>query len=166
MERHLIRTLGGNHGQRGFALVVGLVLLVVMSLLAVTGVRSTILQERMAGNMHDRNLAFQAAEAALRHGEMNVDALAVVSPRTEAYDPEAWVAYFKDNGYGNSLPDEGDDWAVAAMPFFEVEELPPPPQEHLEADMALPEQGVYRVTALGAGGRDDTIVILQSTFRR
>ena len=55
--------------ERGAALVVALVFLLVMTVLGVTSMRTTTLQERMAGNLQDKNLAFQAAEAALREGE-------------------------------------------------------------------------------------------------
>lgn len=55
--------------QRGAALVVGLVLLVVVTLVGVGAMQTTTLQEKMAGNLRDSNLSFQAAEAALRHCE-------------------------------------------------------------------------------------------------
>lgn len=56
--------------QRGVALVVVLLLLLVMTLLALASVRGTLLEERMSSNQFDRSLAFQAAEAALREGEI------------------------------------------------------------------------------------------------
>ena len=55
--------------QRGIALITVLILLVVMSLLAIISLRTTLMEERMAANMMDRSLSFQAAEAALREGE-------------------------------------------------------------------------------------------------
>lgn len=55
--------------QRGATLVTVLILLVVMTLLGLAGVRTTVLQERMTAGTFDRNLAFQAAEAALVQGE-------------------------------------------------------------------------------------------------
>jgi type IV pilus assembly protein PilX len=55
--------------QRGVALVVALVLLVVATLIGLAGIRGTNLQERMSANMYDRSLAFQRAEAALRDAE-------------------------------------------------------------------------------------------------
>jgi type IV pilus assembly protein PilX len=55
--------------QGGIALVVVLILLLVMSLLAIFSLRGTMMEERMAANMRDRSLSFQAAEAALREGE-------------------------------------------------------------------------------------------------
>ena len=55
--------------ERGAVLIVALVFLVIMTVLGVTAMRTTTLQERMAGNVRDSNLAFQSAEAALREGE-------------------------------------------------------------------------------------------------
>lgn len=55
--------------QRGVALVVSLILLVVATLIGLAGVRGTSLQERMSANMYDRSLAFQRAESALRAAE-------------------------------------------------------------------------------------------------
>jgi len=61
-------------GERGVALVVALVLLVVATLIGLAGVRGTNLQERMSANMYDRSLAFQRAEAALRDAERAITA--------------------------------------------------------------------------------------------
>lgn len=57
------------HHQRGVALVVALILLVVATLLGLAASRGTILQERMSANSYDRSLAFQRSEAALRAAE-------------------------------------------------------------------------------------------------
>jgi type IV pilus assembly protein PilX len=55
--------------QRGVALVVSLILLVIALLIGLASSRSTLLQERMASNMYDRSLAFQRAESGLRAAE-------------------------------------------------------------------------------------------------
>lgn len=55
--------------QRGVALIVSLVLLVIVTLLAIGSLRGVLLQTRMSGTTTDRSLAFQAAEAALRDAE-------------------------------------------------------------------------------------------------
>jgi type IV pilus assembly protein PilX len=59
----------GAPRQGGAALTIGLILLVLLTLLGVTALRTTGLEERMAGHTRDRLMAFQAAEAALREGE-------------------------------------------------------------------------------------------------
>ncbi|MFK2905627.1 pilus assembly protein [Dyella ginsengisoli] len=48
------------------ALVVALILLVVISLVGLAASRGTIMQQKMASNMYDRQIAFQSAEAAMR----------------------------------------------------------------------------------------------------
>jgi type IV pilus assembly protein PilX len=54
--------------QRGAVLIVGLVILLVITMLGITGQQHTVLQERMAGNMRQNDMALQAAEAALQVG--------------------------------------------------------------------------------------------------
>jgi type IV pilus assembly protein PilX len=58
--------------QSGIALITGLIFLVVLTLLGVTAMRATSLEERMAGNMRDRNLAMEAASACLRDAETDI----------------------------------------------------------------------------------------------
>lgn len=60
--------------QRGVALVVALILLVVMTLLGLGALRSVTLEEKMAGNTFDRSLSFQTTEAALREAEVSLGA--------------------------------------------------------------------------------------------
>lgn len=60
---------GNSRHQRGAALIVGLIMLLLLTLIGVAGMRDTLLQEKMAGNMRDREIALQAAESALRAGE-------------------------------------------------------------------------------------------------
>jgi len=55
----------------------GLIFLVILTLLGLTAMQSGILEERMSGNARDRNLAFQAAEAALRDAERDIQCISV-----------------------------------------------------------------------------------------
>jgi len=55
--------------QQGVSLLVAMIFLIVLSLLGIVSIRGVVMQERMAGNAQDWDLAFQAAEAALRDGE-------------------------------------------------------------------------------------------------
>jgi type IV pilus assembly protein PilX len=59
-------------GQQGVVLVVGLIFMVLVTLLGVTAIQGTALEERMAANMGDRNIALQAAESALRDAEIYI----------------------------------------------------------------------------------------------
>lgn len=55
--------------QRGAALLVGLLVLIVMTLIGVTAMETTILQEQMTGGMRNTQLAAESSESALRRGE-------------------------------------------------------------------------------------------------
>ena len=59
--------------QQGVALVVSLLLLLAITLLAVSNMKRTTVQEQMTGNLHDRQLALQQAEAALLAAERILD---------------------------------------------------------------------------------------------
>ena len=82
-------------------MVIALVMLLVLTLLATASARMTLMEERMTGNTQDRNIAFQAAEAALRAGEdqaqlpvlpdFDSNAEGLYTPNGPADDP-VWAA--------------------------------------------------------------------------
>ena len=158
--------------QSGAALVVALVLLLVMTVLGVTAMRTTTLQERMAGNLRDSNLAFQSAEAALREAEVFLKQ-PVLPPFAGAdgllpVEDEAGVAAFWDTYDWDGNSRTGTALAtVVSAPRYAIEELPAvPPEGGSERFGALPDYGFYRVTAAAVGGTTDAVTILQTTFRR
>lgn len=55
--------------QKGTILVISLLILVVLTIIGVSSMGSSSLQERMAGNFRDRQIAFQAAEMTLAYAE-------------------------------------------------------------------------------------------------
>ncbi len=55
------------HQNRGVALVISLLMLVAITLLAVSAIRGTTVQEKMAANLGDREVAKLVAEATLAH---------------------------------------------------------------------------------------------------
>ena len=55
--------------QSGAVLAISLIILLLLTIIGLTATQVTGLEEKMAGNLRDRNLAFQAAETALRAGE-------------------------------------------------------------------------------------------------
>ncbi|MGH8540914.1 MAG: pilus assembly PilX family protein [Stenotrophobium sp.] len=59
--------------QSGIALIVSLVLLVVVTLLGLAAIRGTTIWQKITGNFYDREMAFQAAEAALYAAEQNIN---------------------------------------------------------------------------------------------
>lgn len=100
--------------QRGIALVVVLILLLIMTLLGLASLRGTLLGERMSGGLFDRSLAFQAAESALRQGEAVAASLAAVPVQADCSNPSG-VCGIPTNGLDRSLGNAG--WVDAtALP--------------------------------------------------
>lgn len=58
--------------QRGAVLVTALLLLIVLTIIGVTVMQMSRMQERMAGNSRDVNLSFQAAEGSMRAAEQYI----------------------------------------------------------------------------------------------
>ncbi len=59
---------------RGAVLVVSLVILLVVSIIGISTIQTATLEERMVASARDRDLAFQAAEAALTAAEARIEA--------------------------------------------------------------------------------------------
>lgn len=162
--------------ERGAALITGLIFMVVLTLLAMAAMRTTLLEEKMAGNARDVDLAFQAAEAALRAGEqvLNGASLPVFA---------ASGAYLTSSGVNTRGTDtywlQTHNWAadsvavstvpagVYSAPRFVIEQMPAIPGQggSLKAG-PVAETGVYRVTVRGIGGTANTSIFLQETYRR
>lgn len=163
--------------ESGSTLIVAIVILLVLTILGVFAMQTTTLEERMAGNLRDRELAFQAAEAALREGEAFLQA-AVLPPfdgTNGLYQPldpalshlSLW-AMIDWGSASASYEYEGQIQGVFAQPRYIIEELPPvlEPAGSLAADEPIPDATLYRVTARGVGGTATAVVVLQTTFRR
>lgn len=68
--------------QRGVILIVALIFMTVLGLLVLAGMRTGMLQERMASNARNRQVALQAAEAMVRDAELNL-----VKTQVAPFDP-------------------------------------------------------------------------------
>ncbi len=106
--------------QRGAVLVVSLVILLIVTMIAVSSMQGTVLEEKMAGNSLDRNLAFQTAESSVREAEMFIESVVSLGNfngggglygRTDAepdfYNPATWsdaaLHVVADGNYGAYL---------------------------------------------------------------
>lgn len=162
--------------QTGSALIISLIMLLIISLLAIGGLRSTILQERMSANLHDRELAFQAAEAALRAGERF---LATTPPDTipnangiydlnNAGTPD-WLAANAPSASTSAISFEDDNPAmdgVAVQPQYFIERIGiTPAGTETEIGTARPPVSYYRITARGFGGTAESVVVVSSVYR-
>jgi type IV pilus assembly protein PilX len=71
--------------QHGAVLIVALLFLVILTLLGLTAMSGTTLEERMSGNSRDMNIALQAAEAALRDARRDINRLPISGEPREMY---------------------------------------------------------------------------------
>jgi len=163
--------------QSGAVLIVALVLLLVLTVLGVSGIQDTLITERMTGNFRDSSLAFEAAEAELRRWEREMDdasfnfdsesAAYDVSDSTLSVDPSESLNYAR-KVYTSSLP--LDFTSLSALPEYYLERLPEIqlPNSSLVVGFQdkAPTIQYFRVTAKGVGLTTSSEVILQSTYLR
>jgi type IV pilus assembly protein PilX len=177
--------------QAGMSLFPALMFLLVLSVIGISALNSTLMQEKMVANTKDLNIAFQAAEAGLRDAEAdvskNVDtgtaftsacAAGLCTPPSTWPTPSSvdiskaidWSDSSKTRAYGlytsaPALP------TVAAQPQYVIEKLSSLPvapggSVGLGCGAGCVHSGgaAYRLTALGTGARPETRVVLQSTY--
>lgn len=124
--------------QRGAALLVVLILLLVMTLLGLASLRGSLMEERMSAGLYDRGLAFQASEAALREAEALVaggvafpanGCLAGLCARRDnlaSTDLARWndpATPWRNSTVALAVDSDGDGTAIAVRPQFIIEQM-------------------------------------------
>lgn len=190
MKRHLQRRAQGS------VLIVALVILLVLTLLGVSGMNTTVLQERMVGNLQEGLSGFQAAEAGLRYGEaeaMQRDFPAndfkancagglcqPADPATDSYDvwvqAASLVVWDPDDFASDVNTREYGSWAdignvelqdVSRQPSYIIEKLYVVERGgSIVVGETAPEEDWYRVTTRGFGRNGQSQTTLQSVVRR
>ena len=172
--------------QRGVVLIIALVLLFTLTLIAVSSMGTSRLEQQMTANMRDRQIAFQAAEAALREGENYVQNTALTAGNFDAActggqclctstmpggctieywtDPglSVWTTTNKYKSYVGNGIQLGSQPARYIIEYMGQSCSPATIQSNggcLPADPYM-----YRITALGFGQTSDAKVMLQSTY--
>jgi len=178
--------------QQGAVLVIGLAVLAVMTLLGIGAMRSSLLEERMSGNLREQMDAFEAAEAGLQA------ALGAIEARPIPPAPGSWgtgsteagcLSVDKDDSPQCSILDKVlADWrdantptsgvpmtnfggaalsGVAQQPRVLVEKRFVPVNS-LGFDEAARQLGIhfFSATALGTGTVEQSKVILQTTIAK
>ncbi|MBX3706435.1 MAG: hypothetical protein KF911_07340 [Pseudomonadales bacterium] len=181
----IARTLPGIGRNRGVALFISLVLLLILTIIGVSAVQTTTLETRMARNEHDALLAFQAAESALRDAEAfleNVVSTAIFTPAgtdglwdiPDMGEIERWrIADVWTDATSVAAPTE-PGVVVAERPRFFIEHVASVLREQNAYQLNDPYGGsagadrveIFRITARGVGGTANAQVVLQTTFGR
>ena len=179
----------GNNKQKqeGIVLFMSLVMLLLLTILGVSSIQTTSLQQRMARNANDGNLAFQAAEVALRDGE---DLLEELNNLTDFGDPLDDLEGNEANGYYfEAAPGDPPnwknlgDWTGGGFRTSETQitgaEQPKYIVEHVQTiiadadalnldnigeDIGAGRTEVFRVTTRGYGASADAQVMIQGTY--
>ena len=91
--------------QSGAVLIISLIMLLLLTLIGASSMQTSSLEEKMAGNLRDRNLAFQAAESALRDAEQDIRGIGT-TPRNP---PISGISDFFHDCNMDSLANTYDD---------------------------------------------------------
>lgn len=168
--------------QSGVVLIISLIMLVLLTLIGVTSMQVTGLEEKMAGNMKSNNLAFQSAETALREGEgwlatqpaepaidsVNVWGFNAMDP--SAIDSTPWwfdsvrdATWWSANAVQSTASLEGFPAGNTHKPYHITE------FKHFASDTLVigtnnPPPGInyYQVTAKGTGSNGQSRQLVQS----
>jgi len=152
--------------QNGAALITGLIFLVVLTLISLSAIKSTSLEERMAGNARDQDVAFQAAEAGIREAVNRVPTLKPVNfpiagcvaglCANNVVTP-VWTTITNNNDWETTKTEDYSGLTqVSAKPRYIIELLPqslPPPGSPLTSGKGNTGAQLtpYRITARGWG---------------
>lgn len=174
--------------QHGAALVTSLIILLVLTVLGVSAMSTSSLEELMAGNLRDQNLSFQAAEAALQDGERYIDGWGGTPPGAtssgdnngvytqDAFGLYEFTAFDTTNVWNNAVATTyGTDTGIAisdlgdvqALPMYIIEE-----EDFVAKDASFRSQAqregayYYRVTGRGVGASSNAVTLLQTTVAR
>lgn len=167
--------------EKGVVLFMSLVMLLIITVLGLSSVQTTSLQERMARNSRDSNLAFQSAEAAIKAAESIVNAYVVEDSFDSLVGSESGL--FFETGYNSTQNWVGFDWesgnyysaaaieGTAAVPKYIVEVVKTVVAyddtlnlNNIGQDTGSGRTHIYRITAYGTGGTSNAHVMIQSTF--
>ena len=149
-----------QHSQRGITLLISLIFLMVLALLGIWAVSNNSMQERMAGNARNRDLALAAAEAALKHAESTLTtwragpfdgSVSGLLPYASATAND--LTYWRDISHWSSYRQvpTGTLNQIAEQPRYILQQMP-----------GVGSVEYYRVTARGVGGDATSVVVLQS----
>lgn len=172
--------------QNGIALIAGLLILLLLTIIMISAVQVTALEHRMVSNMQNQNVAFQAAETALRQAEAFIDSGSVeFNPlRLYGFADDTAVPFRKtaemscSNGLctraGAIIPGQFPNVSEADMRVATTglgeDLIPQEPRyviELLRTDYSVHSGRIYatfRISARAWAG-DNSVVQLQSTYR-
>ena len=164
----------GLRREHGAILVTSLLLLLVITIIGVTVMQMTRMQERMAGNSRDLNLAFQAGEASLRAGETVVLSFAAppvpcTAAPCQVFERRALPALNNQAATWWSNTAQADSNAAQSAALDEDPQYVIEQYGWIRNSWDVTDttgRDVYQVSSRSTGGSGKSEVILQSTYAR
>ncbi len=166
--------------QKGSVLVISLIMLIAMTLIGITAMRTSIMEEKMTSNMRETELAFQAAEAALRAAEQNIqdNIISTVSFDTDGSDGlydmahnDIWTAINWDNNDSLVYSDFDSTYNITTAPRYVIQHLATTGNDNDKTNLDNQGQGTgggkveaFLITVRASGGADKAYAYLQSTW--
>lgn len=166
--------------QSGAALVVSLLILLVMTLIGIASLQTTTMEEKMAGNIRERQQAFEAAEAAIIAAEAFVKSSISVTTNFDAdgsdglYDntlQERWRTLAWDGSDSLIYSSYSSAYSAANQPRYIVENYGTSTSSGNQYNLGNYGQSagggeveLFRITVRGTGADDRTPVFLQTTY--
>lgn len=184
----IVRSYGiSNRYQSGIALFMSLVMLLIITVLGLSSVQSTSMQERMARNSRDTNLAFQSAEAAIKDAEAAMSDFSGANLVAFEQGNANSQGLYREQGYTAAPNWQGVDWGADSDKKFitaptEILGVAQPAKyiiEHVKTVLSNDDQlnlnnvgqdtgagrtHMFRVTVYATGGTDTAHVVIQSTY--
>jgi type IV pilus assembly protein PilX len=177
---HSFELIAGR--QRGAALIVSLLLLLVLTILAIGASQTTRLEERMAGNMRDIDMAFQGSEAGLRAAEKYI---AITPALPTCLDSTSASCYVLEQGHFSTIDLAHKDKAwwranakafgrdtaqqvvgVVEEPRYVIEEFQTVTFSLTVGHGAPPGKTYYKSTAWSPGATETSHAVVESVFSR
>jgi type IV pilus assembly protein PilX len=166
--------------QAGSVLIISLIMLVAMTLIGITAMRTSVLEEKMAGNMRDKELAFQAAEAALRAAEQSIqdNVISTVDFDDDGSDglydmtyDDIWTSIDWDSDDSLEYTDFDSSYNIGTAPRYVIQHMATTGNELDELNLDNQGQGTgggeiesFLITVRASGGTDKSYVYIQSTW--
>ena len=164
--------------QQGAALIISMLILIILLLIGTSAIQTTTMEEKMAGNLRDRGLAFQAAETALRDAEDFIES----QPNLSLFD--GGNGLYGINDTEPSVWFNANQWTASSSRAFSGSLPKIATQPRYMAKMVLENKGdteelnikgygqraigsgsvVFRITSRGTGGSDNSQVVLRSHY--
>jgi type IV pilus assembly protein PilX len=176
--------------QQGATLLFALVLLLVVTVMSLASIQGVKLQQGMATNLNDRELAFQAAEAGLRSVETILESTAVTLSTINCglgsditCPPVPANTFLNDNAGWANIPDKfrTNINTTAGIPQYNIQLLGSGVSSsnigqgnnlnntQYGVNNGVPTEQYYRVTVRSSNpgaSPDRAIVVLQTTLKR